>query len=364
MSATTTRATRYQELFDRYHGQITGGELAPGDRLPSFPELRAQGYGQATVEKALQMLEGEGLIQRTNGRGVFVAKAERRTNRTGLVGVMGLGDMGTIHPYWLELLTGAHNALHQNGFEAVLMKQSEVSRWDRLEGVLGFGFGCVEQARLRPAGMPIAGAMLDGGDFPYARINEAQGVEEAVAHLVSLGHRRIAYLVADAGPRDLRIAGYLAGLGKAGIKVQESWVKNLQPVASPSMNRFASAGYLTMEHWLRDDWRAMGCTALLAWNDDAASGAIRAFREAGLAVPEDVSVVGFDGSPAAWTCDPPLTTLEIPLRQMGRASAEWLLSLMKGEMLAVGPRTYNPTLHRGSSTTWIKPGLREGEQLS
>jgi len=351
MSATTTRSTRYQELFERYHGQITGGELSPGDQLPSFPELRAQGYGQATVEKALQMLEGEGLIRRARGLGVFVSKATKTINRTGLVGILGLGEMATIHPYWLELLTGAQDILHHAGLEAVLMRKDQATRWDRLEGALEFGKANDDQVRQRPAGFPVSGAMIDFGDFPHAEIDEAKGVEGAVAHLVGLGHRGIAYLLADSGPCGQRFEGYLAGLKKAGIQAKSTWIRTFEPQAFSGMNRFASAGHETMAHWIRDDWAKSGCTALLAWNDDVASGAIRALRETGLSVPRDVSVVGFDGSPAAIACDPPLTTLQIPLRQMGRDSAQWLLAQMRGEVLDAGPRTYTPILHVGSSTS-------------
>ena len=85
------------------------------------------------------------------------------------------------------------------------------------------------------------------------------------------------------------------------------------------------AGRVAMSRWLEDGWRESGCTALFAQNDDTAWGAIEALRAAGFRVPDDVSVIGFDGTQSAMFCNPKLTTVEVPLQQMGREAVRLLL---------------------------------------
>lgn len=344
------RETRYQELFDRYRDQISSGQLAPGARLPSFPELRTQGYGQATIEKALRMLEAEGLVERNNGRGVFVTAPRSRPAQTGLVGLLGLRDGSGLHPYWSELLVGAQDALHGQGYDIALIKDLEQTRWERLEGVLTFGYEGLQWARRRPLTMPLVALMAVEASVPYLEVDEFSAMQAAVAHLVRLGHRKIAYLVVAGGELP-RLPGYCAGLAAANIPVQPAWIRRFEAGGPTSSVAFTNTARAAMEDWLAQDWTSLGCTALIVWNDDAALGAMRALRQAGYRIPEDVSVVGFDGSPVAALCEPALTTLNVPLRHMGQRGAECLLRLMEGLRVESGKQVFQASLHCGASTT-------------
>ena len=139
------------------------------------------------------------------------------------------------------------------------------------------------------------------------------GAFEATAHLLALGHRRIATItgVPEQDNAIARLAGYRAAMIRAGVPVDDDLVC-LSTYGVP-------AGYEGTQRLLaRDD----PPTAIFACSDDTALGALRALREAGLSVPGDVSLVGFDDLPvAAWT-DPPLTTVRQPLVEMGASAVE------------------------------------------
>ncbi|MFD3539071.1 LacI family DNA-binding transcriptional regulator [Streptomyces sp. NPDC058662] len=157
-----------------------------------------------------------------------------------------------------------------------------------------------------PAGLPVAAVMFDdhGGAFRLAE------------HLLTLGHRRIAYI---AGPPGLsttreRLAGHRAALlrhhpgpAAAGTDV----------VVHAGFER--SAGYDATRELLR---RGESFTAVAAANDTVAVGAAAALREAGIRIPEDVSVAGFDDLPFCVDTAPALTTVRVPLREAGHLAAQ------------------------------------------
>jgi DNA-binding LacI/PurR family transcriptional regulator len=93
------------------------------------------------------------------------------------------------------------------------------------------------------------------------------------------------------------------------------------------------------------------CTALVVGNDQMALGAIRALRDAGLRVPEDVSIVGFDDVPEAAYFDPPLTTVRQDFAVLGQQCVEYLTTLIKAPLTPRHQRMLYPTLVTRSSTT-------------
>jgi LacI family transcriptional regulator len=153
----------------------------------------------------------------------------------------------------------------------------------------------------------------------------------ALEHLSGLGHRRIAVIKGQVFSSDteVRWASIRAAAHRLGAPIHSDLVAQLEG-DSPS----PEPGYLATKRLLsaREPF-----SALLAFNDLSAIGAIRALREAGHRVPEDVSVVGFDDVPAAAFYNPALTTLRQPLREMGKLAAEHLL-----RRIADGPRAPCP----------------------
>jgi LacI family transcriptional regulator len=146
----------------------------------------------------------------------------------------------------------------------------------------------------------------------------------ALEHLVNLGHTRIAFFKGHRGSSDTeyRWKGVLRAASTLGIDVCPELTVQLQkevPHPGPSV---PEEGYASAKKLLEAGVRF---TALFAFNDISAIGAVRAFRDAGLRVPEDISVVGFDDIQAAAYLTPRLTTVRQPLRQMGEMAAKQLL---------------------------------------
>jgi LacI family transcriptional regulator len=147
----------------------------------------------------------------------------------------------------------------------------------------------------------------------------------AMRHLIDLGHRRIAII---RGPEELfdtepRWAGALRAAAEAGIGIEGNLVFQLPNLTNPTL------GFEGGLHFAKE-MLAGGSpfTAVLAFDDLTALGVVRGITEAGLRVPEDCSVVGFDDVLPAAVATPGITTIRQPLKEMGLLAAEWTLQAM------------------------------------
>lgn len=156
-------------------------------------------------------------------------------------------------------------------------------------------------------------------------VDNVAAAGDAIAHLLGRGHRRIAMIAGRGGPRQHRIRGYQAALREHGIAFEPSLLCETEFVES--------GGYEAMRELLRLSPRP---TAVFAANDLLAMGALVALRDAGLRVPADVAVVGFDDIPAARLVDPALTTIAQYPRRLGQRAAELLIERLTGRAPAGG----------------------------
>lgn len=156
--------------------------------------------------------------------------------------------------------------------------------------------------------VPVVLLNREHDDLPAVSIDNADGVRQALRHLVALGHRRVGYV--GGPPSSWSDAQRRRGLAEAeGVEVVD-----LGHVA-PDFTGGVAAGDLLV---------AAGLTAVLAFNDLVAIGLISRLRTRGVRVPQDVSVVGFDDTPSAAIGPPPLTTVAIPLARLGHAAVDLL----------------------------------------
>lgn len=146
----------------------------------------------------------------------------------------------------------------------------------------------------------------------------------ALEHLVQLGHKRIAFFKGHPESADTedRWQGIHDAATRLGITIDPDLTVQLQRRQSPPGPPIPEEGYMYAQKLLA---RKADFTALFAFNDISAIGAMSAFRDAGLRVPEDVSIVGFDNIQAAAFLNPPLTTVRQPLQHMGDLAAKILL---------------------------------------
>ena len=182
-----------------------------------------------------------------------------------------------------------------------------------------------EREQLRAKGIPFV--VFDPiaelpDDVPFVGATNWRGGRSAAQHLIGLGHRRIAMIT---GPEDVmccraRQAGYESAMKSAGLPVDPELT-----VVSPLTREdgcVAARGLLALRE---------PPTAIFASNDLQALGVYQAAREAGLRIPQDLSVVGFDDLPVVAWADPPLTTVHQPLTEMAAAATELALALGRGE---------------------------------
>jgi DNA-binding LacI/PurR family transcriptional regulator len=180
----------------------------------------------------------------------------------------------------------------------------------------------------------LLNAAVEHLGFPRVSCDDSVAVEQAVAHLSALGHRRIGLLLGptDHLPSQRKLASYLGLLGGA------------EPLVGHAMFTL-EAGHATAAGLLRS-----GATAIICASDVLALGAVRAVRRAGLSVPGDVSVIGYDDSAFMSCMDPPLTTVRQPIEAMGRAVMELLVNQIGGGPVHEEELLFEPELVVRAST--------------
>ncbi|NGN68965.1 LacI family transcriptional regulator [Streptomyces sp. A7024] len=202
---------------------------------------------------------------------------------------------------------------------------------DRVDGVL---LVSVHQddplpARLEELGLPLVlnGRRHAQESLPYVDSDNTGGARAAVEHLLARGRRRIATIT---GPQDMyvaqcRLEGWRQALAAAGVAAG--------PVA---IGDFTEDGGRRAMRDLLDQRRESGAPpdAVFAASDLMAAGALQVLRAAGLRVPGDVAVVGFEDSPVARHMDPPLTSVRQPTEEMGRAMVRLLLGRLDADAAA------------------------------
>lgn len=339
--------TKYARLAEMLRRQIAGGQFAPGDRLPSFSEFRAEhGVTISTVEKVFTILEREGLIERFRGKGVFVAQRQTTLKCIGFLS-RPLARLDWTS-YWTHLVEGIQDGAHAAGYKIMLVNPDLPTAWNEgLGGVITHEHQREDPPQLRVP-TPRVCVLSPSKSFASVVADDYGGVHQAVEHLLQLGHRRIAYLSADVyWWQQQRVSGYLDALREAGIVPEERWLRAIDCRMLPFRERAADA----MRDWLKSDWRELGCTALLCYNDGAALGVMEVLQEYGIRIPDELSLIGFDGTILCETASPKLTTVQVPLREIGLRAVRVLIEQIEaGESEAVS-LSLPTTLKPGGSTS-------------
>lgn len=333
----TTSRPKYLTLAEQFARQIRSGELAPGDRLPSFMQMRAQwGATPATVERVYAQLERENLIERRHRSGVYVAAARSGSTPVGTLGFVSLHfESRSLHPYNHHLLQGVQRAAKHAGVQILLLDRSAIAASrSKIDGLLIYEHELKKFKKYQRDGVPCVSLLKHMDGMAAVVADDFSGGYQATRHLLELGHTRIAALMGTAQD-DIhdalgaaRLEGYRAALRESGIAPHKDWVR---PVLFNPLESYTERGYSQMRAWLRADWKKRGCTAILAQNDDVAIGVIGALQEAGWQVPRDVSVVGFDGAGVDAHFAPRLTTMEVPLEEIGARGTRLLLEQIAGQ---------------------------------
>jgi LacI family transcriptional regulator len=275
-------------------------------------------------------------VQRVLREHGYQAGARSRPASAGIVGVM----MPLVqHGYFAEILSGASEALYENDWRVMLCptrhdRERETSLLERLAGgeadgavlvlpeesaeellVLadhGFPFVIVDPRAEVPAGIPVVCAA------------HSCGATHATRHLLDLGHRKIGVIGGPEGwmATQERLRGYRAALAAAGVLPDPAYIRYSN--FRIDGGREEAAALLDLPD---------RPTAVFAFNDSMAIGAMQQAAARGLRVPRDLSVIGFDDTVEAAVVVPGLTTVRQPLAEMGRTAVSMLLRQLQNRRL-------------------------------
>ena len=266
-----------------------------------------------------------------------------RRGRTGIIMVV-LPSVGD--PFFTEVMRGIARVASERHY-SILIRETEMNTLSldeysdivlskQADGIILLASTCPvtpmrqrpKKARLAPIILGCENVTPELGELFSVRIDNRAAAREATRHLLELGHRRIGFISGAQGSELTadREKGFKAAMKKAGIKILAGWMV---------------AGELTLEgaraatRQLLDHEEPP--TAIFCANDEMAMGCIHEIKQAGLSVPEDVSVMGFDDTRYAAVLDPPLTTIAQPAEAIGERTMERILDAVAGKDIGKGP---------------------------
>lgn len=336
----------YHTVQKAVRSAIDAGTFAPGDQLPSTKELaRQMSVSLVTVHRALQELVGSGVLRRGQGRGTFVHEdyRDRAETSAGLrFGLVFHRESSLADYYHGQVLEGVRQGADELGVDMVLLRFGEDWR-NECQGYLYVNpfrdqltrsprFGAKRGARTQSSAsappVMVVGANFDLEGVSSVDTDNRDAARQAVHHLHGLGHTRVAYV---GGSGDVsndidRRRGYTEALTAFGLREHPSWV-----VTSPGWQ----LDEMRRRHLVELLRTPMRPTAVFAAGYYFVLDVYAAATEAGLRIPEDLSVIGVDDPPSAAHLSPALTTLRQPLTELGRLAAVGLFDQVGGSHPAV-----------------------------
>lgn len=358
---------------------------------PTISEVAAAaGVGRAT---AARTLGGYGYVSAEMRERVLDA-AERlgyranqlaRSVSTGVSHTIGVVVADISNPFFGGVVRGVSEVASARGFDALVIStyehlDDEVAAVNvlvdkRVDGIILSSAACDpgSTAHLRLASdqdipLVLLDRLIPGVELDAVVIENRAAARTATSRLVTAGHTRIGFVwgppiaerprfrreLVDAAARNLwsdgeRLMGYLDALDDSGLPVDPDLV---------------SVGEKTEDHAYDEVTRMLALddppTAFFCTETDAVTGTLHALRDAGLAIPSQVSVIGFDDSSWAAVMDPPLTMVEQPMLELGRRAAELLLARIDGE----GPETDAAGAAGGTTQLELAARLIERESVA
>jgi DNA-binding LacI/PurR family transcriptional regulator len=331
------------------------------------------GVGVGTVSR---VLNGSPSVSEDTRRRVLEAiaaldyqpSAVARALSTGRTHAVGVVAPFFTQPSVVERLRGISLRLARSGYQLVLfdVERSDqrretfraLSMRGRVDGVLSISLAPSERdaARLESAGTPVVLVDRDHDALPTVTVDDVEGGRLAASHLLALGHRAIAFVGDeeenpfgfDSSAR--RRAGFEAALLDAGVPLRPEWVRR-GPHGRAAGRRSGAALLALGER----------PTAIFASSDVQAIGVLEAARDAGVRVPEDLSVIGFDDVEAAAYAG--LTTVTQSLEESGAVGADLLLRALAGDPVE-GRRLPLAIVERHTTARRVASGRKRGTGLS
>ena len=318
-------------------------------QITSHKVAERAGVSRTTVSFVLNEVEGAQISEETRQRVLLAARelgyvpdAAARSLVSGRTHILGLvicqpADHIIIDAYIHQVIYGLSEAGRERGFRLLIEWVEDVSQPDayihlvrakRIDGILLSGPRSDDNqlpALIADRFPIVLLGRLTGDPTNFVDVDNQAAACQAVTHLVKLGHQRIACITN--GPLQYtsaaeRLLGYRQALTQAGLFENEALVRygDFDP----------ESGYKKMQALLKTSPRP---TAVFIASDVVAFGAMKAIRDSGLRIPDDVAVVAFDDVPLSRYVAPALTTVRLPAIEQGRRGGEMLIDLIEGKTL-------------------------------
>lgn len=308
------------------------------------------GVGVSTVSRAINNHpdvnpETKELIMRVIKENHYVPNNSARNLKRTDAAAIAILVKGVSNTFFSEMIAIIQNEIKKKKYTLVLHRvefdEDEVDvalqlvKEKRLRGIIFLGGYFVHsEEKLHELGVPFV--LSTTGSIPEAyskntyssvSVDDVNESCKMTNYLISLGHRRIVIIgtkSSDVSVGRLRFEGYTMALKEHGIQFDSSLVLPMEPeLEDYSMEN----GYTVMKRFLDGGGK---CTAVFAISDTMAIGAARAIHDAGLSIPDDISVAGFDGVKAGMYYNPSITTIRQPIEAMSKETTNILFQIIDG----------------------------------
>ena len=326
----------YRQIYHALKADILNGHYPPGSQLPTESELIQRfGVSRVTVRNALSLLQREGLVARIPAKGTFVRRNEVPSSTPKLIALLAL-DVQL--DFFGKIIRGAEQEAAAQGYKLLVCSTDNDAEKERQ---------CLLELQSHVAGFVIApatgnqnhahyGQLLVQGipfvfvdrylpEFNIDRVtsDNVQGGYLATRHLLELGHRRIGVISArKATTCTERLRGYQQALQEFDVPFDPALVAHAVGKRRDGWDEYLHQGGAQTRALLN---LPDPPTALFAMNDLLAAGALRYLRERGIAVPEQIAIVGYDGMELSELVSPSLTTVEQQSLRMGAEAVRLLV---------------------------------------
>lgn len=337
----------YEKIMQELKEKIYTGEYSANDRLPTEADLAQQyGVSRITSKRALEELKKEGLVYRVRGSGSFVSEKGKARGQTLKKGGAKFSDtVAVLMPHYVtessfaQSINGAIKELAKAGFYGIVYSSVKNAADERrvirkiyedgIQGIIYYplsdreNYDLLHHLYLEEYPIVAIDKYFEGVPISSVVADNYKGGEMATQYLLGLGHRRIGFVsdlpIESATSIRDRYFGYAMTLKKAKVSPPESYIY---------------AGFHLESHrgYQAEKYRAVvealqkqGITGIVAMNDSVAIYTIRAAKEMGITIPDELSVVGFDDLKMAKHLSPPLTTIRQNFMDIGKCAAEMII---------------------------------------
>lgn len=292
---------------------VHGIQISPETRQKVIDAANELGYVPDATAQAL-------VSRRTRAIGLVLTRTQHHIATDAFLPKIISGLLTTAKKHNIRILVDWVETEHQES------AYFELARTKRIDGMILSTPRLNDKAlkTLESSDIPtVMMGSIPGSELPFVDVDNTKAAEKATSYLVGLGHRNIA-CISNAPPEYTaapeRVAGFKKVLSKMNIPVKEKLIcyADFDP----------ESGYECMKSLLQSGEKF---SAAFIASDNVAIGAKAALREAGMHIPNDISLIGFDDIPWAKYSDPPLTTIQLPAEALAQSACTLLLDLIQGK---------------------------------